>query len=131
MGTWYAVRMESEHPFKIGRYGAGTLSLLRNEAGQFILIGAMTIARRSKDAGTWISFAPGWRVTAEGGDAVRVTLGDDEGAVVSALAHSVPSITVAPHTRYKITVSIYIDVAGRLHGDHNPDYLANVLNRAC
>jgi hypothetical protein len=76
--------MKSEpHQFKIGRYGAGTLSMLRNEAGQFIFIGAMTIARRSEDTGDWVSFAPGWRVTAEGGDAVRVTRGDEEGVVVS------------------------------------------------
>ena len=76
LSEWKASHIKS-------RVGAGTLSLLRNEAGQFILIGAMTTARWSEDTGAWVSFASGWRVAVEGGDAVRVTLGDEEGVVVS------------------------------------------------
>jgi hypothetical protein len=68
---------------QIGRYGTGTLSVLRNDAGQFILLGAMTLARLSEERGEWLSLAPGWRVTAEGGSAVRVAFGDSEGVVVA------------------------------------------------
>jgi hypothetical protein len=69
--------------FKIGHYGAGTLSVLSNDAGQFILLGSLTIARQSEETGAWVSFAPGSKVTAEGANAVRVQLGDSEGVVVS------------------------------------------------
>jgi hypothetical protein len=69
--------------FKIGHYGASTLSFLRNAAGKFILLGSLTIARLSEENGAWVSFAPGWRVTAEGGSAIRVQHGDGEGVVVS------------------------------------------------
>jgi hypothetical protein len=36
---------------EIGRYGAGTLSVLRTEAGQFILLNSLTIARQSEKTG--------------------------------------------------------------------------------
>jgi hypothetical protein len=68
---------------EIGRYGAGTLSLFSSEAGQFILLGGMTIARWSVEVGAWVTLASGWRVTAEGGSTVRVALGTSEGVVVS------------------------------------------------
>jgi hypothetical protein len=68
---------------EIGHYGAGTLSLFTSEAGQFILLGGMTIARWSVEVGVWVSLASGWRVTAEGDGAVRVQLGTSEGVVVS------------------------------------------------
>jgi hypothetical protein len=68
---------------EIGRYGAGTLSLFSSEAGQFILLGSMTIARRSEETRAWVALAPGWKVTAEGVDAVRVQLNDEAGVVVS------------------------------------------------
>jgi hypothetical protein len=73
---------EKKH-FKIGRYGAGTLSFLSSRAGKFILFNSVTIARHSEGTGTWFTLAPGWKVTAEGGSAVRVQLGDSEGVVVS------------------------------------------------
>jgi hypothetical protein len=73
----------TDEQFKIGHYGAGTLSLLLNDAGQFILLGSMTIARLSEENGALVSFAPGWRVTAAGGSAIRVQHGDGEGVVVS------------------------------------------------
>jgi hypothetical protein len=66
---------------EIGRYG-GTLSLLRNDAGQLIVIGAMTIARLSEETDAWVSLAPNWKVTAEG-DGVRVQFKDEDGVVVS------------------------------------------------
>jgi hypothetical protein len=68
---------------KIGRYGAGTLCFLRNLAGEFILFNSLTIARYSKETGTWLTLARGWRVTNEDGSAVRVQLNDSEGVVVS------------------------------------------------
>jgi hypothetical protein len=70
----------TDEQFKIGSYGASTLSLLRNDAGEFILLNSLTIARQSED-GAWVSFAPGWKVTAEGGS-LRVQHGDGEAVVV-------------------------------------------------
>jgi hypothetical protein len=69
----------------IGRYDAKTLSLVSGSAGQFILLNSMRLARWSTETGAWLSLAPGWKVTAEGGTsgAVRVQLGDSEGVVVS------------------------------------------------
>jgi hypothetical protein len=68
---------------RIGRYGAGQLSLLTNETGRFILLGCMTIARQSEESGEWLSMAPGWRVTAEGETGVRVQFKESEGVVVA------------------------------------------------
>jgi hypothetical protein len=68
---------------EIGRYGTGTLSVFRNEFGEFILLGGLMLARRSEKTGEWVTLASGWRVTAEGDGAVRVALGNSEGVVVS------------------------------------------------
>jgi hypothetical protein len=73
---------EKKH-FKIGRYGAGTLRFLSNRAGQFILFNSVTIARHSEKTGTWRTLAPGWKVTSEGGSAIRVQLHNSEGVIVS------------------------------------------------
>jgi hypothetical protein len=70
-------------PIEIGHYGAGTLSVLTNDARRFILLGALTMAWQSEETGEWLSIAPGWKVSAEGGSAVRVQFGDGEGVVVS------------------------------------------------
>ena len=51
--------MSETKQLKIGHYGAGTLSLLRNDAGQLVMLGSMTIARRSEETGEWLTLAPG------------------------------------------------------------------------
>jgi hypothetical protein len=68
---------------KIGRYGAGNLSVLRNRAGDFILFNSVKIAQLSEETSTWLSLAPGWKVTDEGESAVRVQLNNSDGVVVS------------------------------------------------
>jgi hypothetical protein len=68
---------------KIGRYGAGYLSVLRNRAGDFILFNSVKIAKLSDETATWLTLAPGWKVTDEGESAVRVQLNNSDGVVVS------------------------------------------------
>jgi hypothetical protein len=68
---------------KIGRYGAGNLTVLRNRAGDLILFNSVKIAKLSEETGDWLSLAPGWKVTSDDGSAVRVQLNDSEGVVVS------------------------------------------------
>jgi hypothetical protein len=69
--------------FKIGRYGVGTLSCLRDREGLFILFNAVKIAKRPLRGGTWMPLEPGWKVTSLGGTAIRVQLNDSEGVVAS------------------------------------------------
>jgi hypothetical protein len=73
---------EKKH-FKIGGYGAGTLWILRDRDGHFILFNSMKIAKRSEKTGTWLALAPGWKITNEGASAIRVQLNNSEGVVVS------------------------------------------------
>jgi hypothetical protein len=74
--------MSNTKQIDIGSYGASTLSLISSSAGQFILLNSMRLARWSVETGAWVSLAPGWKVTAEGGG-VRVALGASEGVIVS------------------------------------------------
>jgi hypothetical protein len=107
------VRMESEsQQIKDRSLRAGTLSLLRNEAGRFILLRSMALARWSDDIGDSVSFALGWKVTAvEGGDAVRVQLGSGEGVCFARWGMRSQHHSCATHPRQD-DVSIYINVAG-------------------
>jgi hypothetical protein len=69
--------------FNIGRYGSGTLSVLKNSEGQFILFNATRIAQRRPGMRTWVGLERGWRVTPEGSLTVRVCLNDSEGVIVA------------------------------------------------
>ena len=68
---------------KPGQEKAWFAALPKPLQGYMKKLGAMTLARLSEERGEWLSLAPGWKVTAEGGGAVRVALGDSEGVIVS------------------------------------------------
>jgi hypothetical protein len=56
-------------PYKIGSYGAGTLSCISNQNGLFVLFNNNPIAKRLPGRGsvqTWISLDPAWNVTPAG-----------------------------------------------------------------
>jgi hypothetical protein len=71
---------EEKKHFKIGSYGTGTLWVLHNRDGLFILFNSQRIAKRVQRK--WLSLEQGWRVTPEGSLSVRVQLNDSDGVVV-------------------------------------------------
>jgi hypothetical protein len=74
-------------PYKIGSYGAGTLSCISNQNGQFVLFNDSPIAKRLPSRGrgvpTWTSLDRAWKVTSAGDREIRVQHNDSEGVIVS------------------------------------------------
>jgi hypothetical protein len=74
-------------PYKIGSYGAGTLSRISNQNGLFVLFNDIPIAKclPSRDRGveTWISLDRAWKVTQAGDREICVQHNDSEGVFVS------------------------------------------------
>jgi hypothetical protein len=70
-------------PYKIGSYGAGTLSRISNQNGLFVLFNASPIAKRGRGVGTWISLDRAWKVTPSGDREICIQHNDSEGVFVS------------------------------------------------
>jgi hypothetical protein len=74
-------------PYKIGSYGAGTLSRITNQNGLFVLFNASPIAKRLPSRGrgveTWISRDRAWKVTPSGDREICIQDNGSEGVYVS------------------------------------------------
>jgi hypothetical protein len=69
--------------YKLGPYGSGTLWLLRNDDGTFIVFNRLQIAKLEEDGKVWIPLATEWKVTSTGSHDLRVQHGVSDGVIVS------------------------------------------------
>jgi hypothetical protein len=74
-------REAPQSTFKMGFYGAGTLSCRRGREGTFITFNNNRIARLEQD-GTWFTLQSGWKVTNAGSIEVLVQLNEGDGVIL-------------------------------------------------
>jgi hypothetical protein len=74
---------KSAHYKLLGPYGSGTLWLLRNDDGTFIVFNRLQIAKLEQDGKAWIPLATEWKVTSTGSHELQVQHGVSDGVIVS------------------------------------------------
>jgi hypothetical protein len=72
-----------EKRFKLGHYGAGTLWYHATPAGIFITFNGLRIAKRGRDARTWVGVEAGWKVTPVGKAELQIQHNENDGVFVS------------------------------------------------
>lgn len=72
-----------EKRFKLGHYGAGTLWCRATPAGTFITFNGLRIAKRGRDAKTWVAIETGWKVTPVGRAELHIQHNENDGVLVS------------------------------------------------
>jgi hypothetical protein len=72
-----------EKRFKLGHYGAGTLWYHRNREGIFIAFNDVRIAKRGRDAKTWVAIETDWQVTPVGRAELQIQHNENDGVLVS------------------------------------------------
>jgi hypothetical protein len=72
-----------EKRFKLGYYGAGTLWYHNTREGIFITFNGVRIAKRGRDAKTWVAIETDWKVTPVGRAELQVQHNENDGVLVS------------------------------------------------
>jgi hypothetical protein len=69
--------------FKLCHYGAGTLWYHSTREGIFVAFNGIRIAKRGRDAKTWVAIEPVWKVTPVGRAELQIQHNENDGVLVS------------------------------------------------